>query len=356
VAKRFEPPIAGAGRAEVRRHGGTGLGLAISQRLVRYMQGEIGLDSRTGVGSTFWFTAVFGKQETQPPPVVLLYDLSEVAVLVVDDNPMGRRLTEAQLLGAGVMAAGVADMAAAVVELRQAQQRGRPYRAVFIDCQLPGEEAEVLIARLRQEPGLGDPLPLVMLSGQERTRIPRLKDAGAAAYLEKPLRQEALLRRLAVAIERHAERADGDGLAPRDPALRPASRHQPYRVLLAEDNPVNRLLAKALLQRGGYEVETVDNGQQAVEAVVHGHYDVVLMDVHMPEMDGIEATRRIRELDSQRRETPIVAMTANALEEDRQRCIAAGMNDYMAKPIDEAELLRILARWRESDLTLRAAS
>lgn len=262
------------------------------------------------------------------------------------------------MLSAGVMAAGAADMEGALTELRHAAARGRPYRCVLVDSQLPAGETEALVAALRGDPAFAEVQPIVLLSAQERSRIARLKAAGFAAYVIKPVRQEALLRRLAVVLDRYLDRLDdagGQALA-RGVPPRPAHRHQPYRVLLAADNPVNRLLAKALLQRGGYEVETAENGRLAVEAVTRGQYDVVLMDVHMPEMDGIEAARQIRELDSQRRETPIVAMTANAMEEDRQRCIAAGMNDYIAKPIDEAELLRILARWREGDLTLRAAS
>jgi signal transduction histidine kinase/DNA-binding response OmpR family regulator len=323
-----------------RRYGGTGLGLAISHRIVEAMGGEIGFESAPGQGSAFWFSVplgvVPGGEAAQPDA-----DLSGLRVLAASGDAMALRALSRQLASAG---AEVVPAAAdgAVEPLASAALAGKPFDVALLDAEA---DVEGVAQRLREDPALAGLKLAVLLSAEQRAKLDRYRQAGFDAYLVKPVRQEALLRRIAVLAGRLGPGEEG-ATGPAEAARPAPPPDRPFRVLLAEDNQINQMLALALLRRAGFHAEAAPNGREALDAVARGGYDAVLMDVHMPEMDGLEATRRIRALPGALGRIPIVAMTASAMEEDRQRCLQAGMNAYVAKPVDEQELLRALAPWR----------
>ena len=325
-----------------RRYGGTGLGLAISKRIVQHMEGEIGLESEIGLGSCFWFSGWFEKQQAATPAWLDDLDLGGLRCLVVDDNPVSRRISENRLLAFGVATERTADAAGALALLRKAANEARPFDVALIDLGLPDRAGDRVAAEVRADAMLKDVRLIVTLAAPERGRAEELCRDGFDGYLIKPIRQEALLRRIAVVLGRY----DEGGRSLIGPGRRAAAAApRTYRVLRAEDNRINQMLATALLEKAGYQVAAVGNGRLAVEAVRDGAWDVVLMDVHMPEMDGLEATRTIRELAGPKAAIPIVAMTANAMLGDRERCLAAGMDDYVPKPIRWGDLAAAMQRW-----------
>ena len=316
-----------------RKHGGTGLGLTISRQLVALMGGEIHLESTPGVGSRFWFDLAFTPaapaSALPPAPVERLRGLR---VLVVDDNATNRMIVRETLRAWGCQPAEAASGAEALAVLAAAPV---PFALVILDMQMPGMDGGETAARIRADTRFAA-LPLVLLSSSAG-----LRDAGAtpfAAALAKPVRQATLLRTLRAIVGGQREEA------PRRPAAvePPAER---LRVLLAEDNAVNRTLALRMLAKLGCDAEAVETGGAAVAAAARQVYDVILMDVQMPEMDGLEATAEIRRRANGGPRTPIVAMTAHAMEGDRERCLAAGMDDYLSKPMSIAALAEALARW-----------
>jgi PAS domain S-box-containing protein len=316
--------------SQSRRFGGSGLGLAISRGLVELMGGAIGVDSAEGRGSTFWFEIAL-ERRAPPRHSASGYDLGGLVAMVVDPNPVGRSVAVRRLESFGMVVTAAADLDQAARLLGDVS-----FDLAIVDRAIP---ARAFTARLpRRRPHL-----LVALPVEARGEIEGFRAAGFDGYLIKPVRQAALARRIAILCERggplSAERAPRTDESPRLPTARS------LRLLIAEDNQINLMLAMALLQKAGHRVDTVGNGLEAVEAVRERPYDVVLMDVHMPELDGLAATQRIRALGDARAHVPIVALTANALEEDRQRCLDSGMDDYLAKPVDEDQLLAVLERW-----------
>ncbi len=343
-------PFTQADSSVTRHYGGTGLGLAISRRLVEMMSGSIGIHSEEGRGSTFWFTACFerpAEPATAPLPVPIT--LPGIRVLIVDDHPVNRLILSRCLDKAGCRYTEAENAPAGLACLQEAARDGDPFRVALLDMHMPGQDGESLGHQIKADPVLAGTL-LVMLSSAGRQAIAqRLLDAGFAEYLVKPIRPQRLLEHLRALLSRSSQ-TPCPKPAPASPA--PASAPgaaRDQRILIVDDNATNLLVASTLVGKLGFRSDTAGDGIEAIAALKSIRYDLVLMDVQMPRMDGLEASRLIRQpaTGTLNPAVPIFAMTARAMEQDRAGCLAAGMNGFITKPVRSTELVQALAPWLE---------
>ncbi len=330
-----------ADSSTTRRYGGTGLGLAIVSRLVKMMDGSIWVESNEGQGSTFHFTASFAvgeelSEKAKLDPVVV----RGTQALIVDDNTTNRLILQEMLQNLGMVPSAVASATDALHKLQEAADNRSPFPLLLTDANMPDVDGFTLIEQVKQDARLREIVIVMLTSGERPEDVLRCKDLGVAAYLLKPLKQSELFDAIVAGLGVSATEGEPSDKQSVDPA---ACTQRPLRILLAEDSLVNQKLAVGLLNKAGHTVVVASDGRQAVARWAAEAFDVILMDVQMPEMDGFEATAMIREQERQtENHIPIIAMTAHAMKGDRERCLKSGMDQYVAKPIRAKELFQAI--------------
>jgi len=339
---RLFMPFSQADGSTTRRFGGTGLGLAISKQIVRLMDGEIGVHSEVGQGSTFWFTVNLEKQPADQAklPVPDITALKGLRALIVDDNATNRKILEHHCAAWGLRTTSFANASAALSALRASAQD--PVQVILTDHQMPGMDGLAFATEIHRDPAFSLARTILLTSWDRRFSQQELTACGVISMLVKPLRQQDLLNALRNCL-RHENAAKNPATTRSHATPLATAKGNQLRILVAEDNIVNQRVATLQLQRLGHSIEIAANGLEVLHALQTRTFDVILMDCQMPEMDGYEATRSIRQ-NPAHAHLHIIAMTANAMQGDRERCLAAGMNDYVSKPTRPADLQAALAR------------
>jgi signal transduction histidine kinase/CheY-like chemotaxis protein len=334
--------------ATTRRYGGTGLGLAISKQLVNLMGGAIGVESRLHQGSTFWFTLPLAVDQNPPPAPAPIDDLRGLRVLIVDDNDVNRRVLHEQITSWHMRNGSFAAGEQALSAMLDAFDAGDPYHFVLLDYQMPSMDGASVAAAIAANPTFRNTVVIVLTSVGHMGEVRSLENARIDACLVKPVRQSQLLNSMTTAWARKTQA--GSRVTSAAVVNGVATAPGPFagtnsRVLIAEDNVVNQKVAARMLERLGLRADVAGNGREAIEMFSLTPYDLVLMDCHMPEIDGYTATAEIRARSAHMPRTPIIAMTAEVMEGCREQCLAAGMDDYVAKPVKLEELTSALRKW-----------
>jgi len=348
-----------ADTSTTRRYGGTGLGLAICKQLAELMGGKIGAQSRVGLGSSFWFT-VQCPIDRQAAKILPRGELNGRKILIVDDHEVNRRILIEELTSWSVETEAVNCAEDAMTALHKAAGAGRPFDMVILDYQMPQTDGFMLAQAIKADPLIQNSVLVILTSMGQRGDSKQMEEAGIAVYLVKPVRHEHLYEALSMAWGAHSRNVPSRLITrftlKENQAEENREKKEPVmisaKVLLAEDNLVNQKVAKKMIEKMGCSVDVVASGLEALNKVRQNRYDLVFMDCQMPEMDGYEATREIRKLTGSQAQVPIIALTANAMDGDRDRCINAGMNDYLPKPVKAAELSAKIQQWRSEQASV----
>lgn len=328
-----------------RQYGGTGLGLVICKQLVELMGGEIGVNSQLGQGSTFWFTVPLTIQPLPLPKAVPLA-LRQLKLLVTAENPTTRQAVRSLVEAWGMQIDEVTNSTTALKALRSEAQRGHPYDVAILDLQLPTNQGALLVPMMRCDPSLAPTKLIMMTTMHQIDSVKELESMEISGYITKPVRASQLFDSLLSAIAPEEE-IEGWKSSFRDVVTsnKTTLTQSSLKILLVEDHPVNQMVILNQLQMLGYEADCVENGAEAIAQLQSQHYDIVLMDCQMPILDGYQATQELRRREGSDRHTVVIALTAHALPNDRDKCLAAGMDDYLSKPFDQDALGAIIERW-----------
>ncbi len=349
-------PFSQADSSTTRKYGGTGLGLTISKQLVEQMGGSLGVKTTPGQGSQFWFTSRLSKQKpsTQPASTSRV-SLDGLRLCCVDDHPVNRRLMIQYCKDWGIEGVEAATPADALSILRTAVDEGKPFDLAFVDMEMPEMDGTSLAKAIKADTAIADTKLILVTSLGRRGDAGQAREAGFSGYFTKPVRKSQIRACLELVMEQTGAEMEGATLITQH-TVREREAQRSIRILVADDFTVNQQLAVLMLENMGMRVDVVANGLEAVEALSRKPYDIVLMDCQMPEMDGYSATQEIRRREANQElkatntqsRIPIIAMTANAMKGDREKCIAAGMDDYLSKPIKKDELEKVLTAWLHS--------